>query len=63
MSTDESEAQPAQAIEVGRAAVRPLPLPKADPITQDETTQEPLTKSGVADAGERAVMASRLRAW
>ncbi|KAJ4319368.1 hypothetical protein N0V94_003958 [Neodidymelliopsis sp. IMI 364377] len=35
MSTDESEAQPTQAIE-------------------DETTQEPLTKSGVADAGERA---------
>lgn len=61
MSTNEFEVQPAQAVEVGRAAVRPLPPNKADPIMQDEHTQEehaqePLTKSGVADAGERAVM-------
>lgn len=54
MSTNELEVQPVEAVEVGRAAVKPLP-PKANPM-QEEYTQDPLnheppkTKSGVRNA-------------
>lgn len=51
MSSSELEVQPAQSNEVGRSAVRPLPL-QADrlqePLTQDAPYEEPpLTKSNV----------------
>lgn len=58
MSTEEVEGQPAHAIEVGQAVMRPSPPRSADSTVQDEHAQEPLTKSGVAIAGERAVMVS-----